>query len=102
MARPKKTAAVKTSAETVKETAAVVETATKETKPARKTAAKVTVAENIVIQQNGCEISTAVIAEKAKAESGVKSPKNINVYIKPEENMVYYVIDEVSGSFTLC
>ncbi len=128
MARTKKVTAPK-AVETVKETpaAAVVEevkaaeapakkapakkaaaktTKAAETKkaPAKKTASKKTVAsENIYIQQNGSEISTAALLEKAKADAGIEAPKSIDVYVRPEINMVYYVIDgEIFGNFELC
>lgn len=80
-------------------------------KPAAKTAAKTTTAakktttvvENIFIQQNGKEVTTAELVERAKAESGVKSLKNIDVYVRPEINMVYYVIDgDKFGNFEIC
>lgn len=99
----KKTAAP---AETVKKAEAPKKTASKAaaSKATAKTAAKkTTVVENIVIQQNGSEISTAALVEKAKADAGVQSLKTVNIYIKPEENMVYYVINEdKTGSFSLC
>lgn len=116
MARTKKTTAA--AVETVKETAAPVEekkpvaakktaapkTAAKTT--ASKAAAKKTVAEtveNVFIQQNGAEVTAAVLIEKAKADAGIESPKKVDVYVRPEINMVYYVIDgEKFGSFELC
>ncbi len=128
MARTKKVTAPK-AVETVKETpAAVVEEVkaaeapakkapakkaaakttkaaeTKKAAPAKKAASKKTVAsENIYIQQNGSEISTAALLEKAKSDAGIESPKSIDVYVRPEINMVYYVIDgEVFGNFELC
>ncbi len=70
--------------------------------PAKRATAAKKAAENIVIQQGGAEISTAELVEKAKAESGVKVPKSVNIYVKPEENMVYYVVDDKKGSFSLC
>lgn len=64
----------------------------------RKTTSKV----NLFIQYQGNEVSYADLIEKAKADAGVKSPKNINLYVKPEDNMVYYVIDdEKVGGFVL-
>ena len=122
MARTKKETAAK-AAETVVETAAPVvedvkvEEAPKKAAPKKaaakttaakkttaKTAAKKTAAvtENVYIQQNGSEITSAALIEKAKADSGVKSPKSIDVYVRPEINMVYYVIDgETFGNFEL-
>lgn len=76
---------------------------TAEKKPAekktstRKTAPKT----NLFIQYQGAEVSYADLVEKAKADAGVEAPKNINLYVKPEDNMVYYVIDEKVGGFVL-
>ena len=63
----------------------------------RKTAPKA----NLFIQYQGAEVSYADLIEKAKADAGVEAPKNINLYVKPEDNMVYYVIDEKVGGFVL-
>lgn len=83
----KKTAAAKKPAEK-KETAA---------KTSRKSAAKT----NIFIQYLGAEVSSADLVEKAKADSGVEAPKTVNIYVKPEENMVYYVVDDKAGEYQL-
>ena len=69
-----------------------------EKKPAAK---KVEVSENVYVQYMGIEITSADLIAKAKKESGVKSPKTVNVYVKPEENKVYYVVDNNAGSFDL-
>ena len=83
----------------------------KKTAPAKKatapkkatTAKKTATVENIYIQQGGNEVTTAVLVEKAKADSGVKAPKTVDIYVRPEINMVYYVIDgETFGNFELC
>ena len=82
-------------------------------KTGRKTAAKKTTAEkksaaakaetkaNLFIQFQGSEVSYADLIEKAKAEAGVKSPKSVNLYVKPEDNMVYYIVDGKDGGFVL-
>ncbi len=75
----------------------VAEKKSAENKTTRKTAPKA----NIFIQYQGTEVSQADLIEKAKADAGVESPKNINLYVKPEDNMVYYVIDEKVGGFVL-
>lgn len=114
MAKTKKAEAV----EAVKETAAVVEEVKTETPvkkapakkaPAKKPAAnktavkKTETVENVVIQQNGNEVTAAEIIAKAKADAGVDAPAKIDVYVRPEINMVYYVIDgEKFGNFELC
>ncbi|MCD7810791.1 MAG: DUF6465 family protein [Ruminococcus sp.] len=88
--------------EAVKKAPAKRTTAAKKTTTTKRSTAAKKTAENIVIQQGGAEISTAELVEKAKAESGVKAPKSVNIYVKPEENMVYYVVDDEKGSFSLC
>ncbi|MBQ8297112.1 MAG: hypothetical protein IJX77_04950 [Ruminococcus sp.] len=114
MARTKKTEAA---VEAVKETIAApaaeeVKAEAPKKAPAKKTAAKTTktaskkaaaVVENVVIQQNGNEVTAADLIAKAKEDAGIQSPKKIDVYVRPEINMVYYVIDgEKFGSFELC
>lgn len=101
MARTKKNAAV----EEVKAAPVVekeVKTAAVKKAPAKKTVAKKTVAvENVLIQYNGNEVNTSSLLEKAKSEANVDSAKKVDIYVKPEENMVYYVVDDISGSFPL-
>lgn len=86
-------------------TAPVKKTAAKKTaakKPVeKKTASKKSSDETVYIQYNGAEVTSAGLIERAKAESGVKSPSKVDVYVKPEENMVYYVVDNNPGSFSL-
>lgn len=117
--------AAKSAAEVKEETAAVKETAVKaeakdtakkETaakKTTKKTPAKKTESkkaekiEEIYLQFHGQEIFTKDVMERAKQayiaeghrESSIKS---IRLYIKPEENMAYYVINEkIAGGVTL-
>ena len=92
----KKTSERKT---TKKTTTAKKQSEKKETteKITRKSVAKA----NIFIQYLGTEVSSADLVEKAKTDSGVKSPKTVNIYVKPEENTVYYVVDDKSGSYKL-
>ncbi len=74
---------------------------------AKKTAAKATtkkaaaVSENVYVEYLGAQITSQDLIKKAKAASGIKSPKTVNVYVKPEDNMVYYVVDNNAGSFPL-
>lgn len=65
----------------------------------RKTAPKA----NLFIQYQGAELSYADLIERAKADAGIDAPKSINLYVKPEDNMVYYVINdgEKVGGFVL-
>ena len=77
--------------ETVKEE--VKSESAKTTKaPAKKSAVKTS--ENVYIQYYGKEFSVAELLEDAEKDSGVKSPKNINIYVKLEDNAVYYVVDD--------
>lgn len=90
-----KTTAKKTAAKKKAETPVVEEKA-----PAKKTTAKKTTASvNVFFQYQGTE--TAELVEQAKKLSGVKSPKSVKLYIKPEDGMVYYVVDDITGSFEL-
>lgn len=121
MARPKRnTAAAKAAVESAKaavaaepvkaveETAAAV---TEEKKPAaKKPAAKKTTAakkpaapeSKVVVQFGGSEVNTDELVEKAKIASEVKSIKKVDVYVKPEVNKVYYVVNgDTFGDFDL-
>ena len=105
---PKKTAV---KAEETKKEAAKKETSVKKPvkkAPAKKTETKKTEkVEEIYLQFHGQEIYTKEIMEKAKQayiaeghrESSIKS---VRLYIKPEENMAYYVINEkIAGGVAL-
>lgn len=105
---PKKVAV---KAEETKKEAAKKETTAKKTakkSPAKKTEIKKTEkVEEIYLQFHGEEIFTKEILEKAKQayiaeghrESSIKS---IRLYIKPEEGMAYYVINEkIAGGVAL-
>ncbi len=98
-------------AEETKKEAAKKETSVKKPvkkSPAKKTETKKTEkVEEIYLQFHGQEIFTKEIMEKAKQayiaeghrESSIKS---IRLYIKPEENMAYYVINEkIAGGVAL-
>ena len=101
-AEEKKTAAAKKPAE--KKAAAAKKPAEKKATAAKKTAAKKTAAEErkVVIQYNGAEVAGTDLVDKAKADAGVKSAKSVVVYVRPEINKVYYVIDDNTfGNFDL-
>ena len=57
------------------------------------------------IQGAGAEISFEELSATAVKLSGVKSPKTVNLYIKPYEDdgvaKVYYVVDNKAGHFNL-
>lgn len=68
---------------------------------AKKTATKKEPVEVVYILYLGSQLSSAELIERAKKESGVKNPKTVNVYVKPEDNKVYYVVDNNAGDFDL-
>ncbi len=72
--------------------------------PAKKPAAKKETAEErkVFIQYNGAEVAGTDLIDKAKAVAGVKTAKSVVVYVRPEINKVYYVIDDNTfGNFDL-
>lgn len=100
--------------ETAKETAAIVkETVTKKKAAAKKTIADkkpagrksaVKVEEKVFIQFNQKEATPARLVERAKddyiaAGHAATEIKSVAVYLKPEEDMVYYVINESADMF---
>lgn len=62
---------------------------------------------NFYIEYYGKQIEEADLVKKAKAiwtNSGnkVSDIASLNIYVKPEENMAYYVFnDDVTGSFSI-
>ena len=105
MAKTKKTAA-----EAAVKPAVV--TAAAEIKPVKKTVVKKEAAApkkpvaskavaNVYIQFKGTEITADALVEKAKEISGVESPKSVEVFVKPEDNKVYFVVDGTEGNFAL-
>lgn len=106
-------AVAETVKETVKEAAVKVEEAAAETKKAVKTAAKSTktaakktvVKETVYLQYMGKEINKEDIMKQVKEiwtkqlKNKVGDMKTVTLYLKPEENMAYYVINgDVTGS----
>lgn len=59
------------------------------------------------IEYYGKQLDEAILVKEAKAiwtKSGRKAAdlKTLNLYVKPEENMVYYVFnDDETGSFAI-
>ncbi len=73
--------------------------------PAKKAAAK---AETVIsVQFGGNEVVIATVEEKVKAQvvaEGLKASaiKSLNIYVKPEENAAYYVVNgDVTGRVDL-
>ena len=109
------TKAVEEKAEAVvKETAKVVEEVKEEAKKAVKAAAakapvkKETVKETVYLQYLGKEINKDDLMKTVKEiwtkqmKKKVGDMKSVSLYLKPEENMAYYVINEdVTGSIDL-
>ena len=100
----KKAAAKKTT--TTKTTKAAAE---KKAAPAKatKTAAKkapakktVKATQTVVIQACGYEVTTTDVTAKVVDIVG-KKVKELNIYVKPEEGMVYYTADGEQGSVAL-
>lgn len=89
----KKTAARKTTKTTERKAAATRKTA----------AANKKIEESICIQYAGKELEASELLGRAKAAYGnAKAIKEIRVYVKPEENMAYYVVNgDETGSIEL-
>lgn len=93
-------------AEKITETAAAK---TAETAPAKKkTAAKKAVTETVYLQYLGKEINKEDLMKRVKEiwtknlKKKVGDMKSVTLYLKPEENKTYYVInDEVTGSIDM-
>lgn len=96
----KKAVAKTTKAAEKKTTAA--KTVEKKAAPAKKAPAKtaIKVTETVVIQACGYEVTTADITAKVVDIVG-KKVKELNIYVKPEEGMVYYTADGEQGSVAL-
>ena len=105
---PKKAPAKKTTAKktSTKKTAAAKKTTAKTTTkaPAKKTAVK----ETLHVQFSGKSYTTEDLVKIAKdvwkydLKRKVGDFKSVELYVKPEEHVVYYVINgEVSGSFDI-
>lgn len=92
------------------------ETKKAEAKPAaKKTSAKAATTKKdadkaattkVFVQFYGKEVDTTAITEAAKADYIAKGGKktgikNVQIYIKPEDNAAYYVIEGVEGVITL-
>ena len=91
-----------------KKTAAKTTTAKKETAPkaAKTTKTAKAVSQKIVLQVEGKELDMESIANRVKeayvAEGhSASSIKDVAIYIKPSENMVYYVIDDYASGISL-
>lgn len=73
---------------------------TKATKKAPNPVAKTEILEQVYFQYAGTELSTQTVLEQVKqiwVASGqeLSAIQTLNLYIKPEENVAYYVINDV-------
>ena len=104
-AAKKTTAATKTAAKKTAETTKAA--AKKTTTTAKKAVAKKTAPKTSVeLQFAGKSVSYDALVDNAKAafvSAGHKESeiKTVNLYVKPEESMVYYVINDEQGSFAI-
>ncbi|MEE3399857.1 MAG: DUF6465 family protein, partial [Eubacterium sp.] len=102
-----KKAAAPAKKEAAKKTAAKAPAKKAATKaPAKKTTAKATTkavksVEKVVVEYAGGQYDTADIVAKAKAASGKKTVKELNVYFQPETGMIYFTADGAEGSTNL-
>ena len=94
---PKKARAAKTAAKTAKATVA------KKTADATAKAADKKI--NMFLQYAGREYNAddivAKVKEAAAADTGKKTFKSLDIYVKPEENVAYYVVNGKPGSVRL-
>ena len=67
--------------------------------PAKKAATKKS--QVMYIQFFGKEISTDEITAKVLEAVGKKTVKELNMYVKPEDDMIYFTADGVEGSVSL-
>ena len=94
--------AIEKKEEAVKTTAKATEPKTEKAVAKKKTTTPKKAKETVYIQQSGNEITSEELIANAKKLSGIKSPKTVDVYVRPEINKVYYVIDgDNFGEFDL-
>lgn len=81
-----------------KQTAAKAKkTASKAASKAKTTAAKVLEKDVIVVEYGDKQIDVAAVVEAAKADfkaKGHRTPKTVKVYIKPEDGVAYYTVND--------
>lgn len=81
---------------------AAKKTATKKPAAKKPAAKKAAIESKVVIQTNGSEATAEDLVNKSIAAAGVKTVKKVDVYVRPEINKVYYVINgDVLGEFDL-
>lgn len=95
----KTTKAAETKTAAKKDTTKKATTAKKETTAKKAPAAKKEATVDVFVQFAGNQVSYASVEERVKAAfvaegHRASSIKNLKIYIKPEENAAYYVINE--------
>ena len=70
-------------------------------KPAAKKAPAKKLTQTVFVQCCGYEVTTDAITAKVVEAVGKKSVKELNIYVKPEEGMIYYTADGEQGSVNL-
>lgn len=56
----------------------------------------------VFFQSAGSQVNAADLIEKSITVSGVKKAQKVNIYVRPDINRVYYVInDDIQGNFNL-
>ena len=103
------TAAKKAVAKTetaAKKAAAKTETAVKKTvkKAAAKVETKKETGDNIVLEYGDKQFEMKTVLEACKADYKAqtkKTAKNVQVYVKPEDNAAYYVVGKFTGKVDL-
>ena len=106
MARPKKTQAANTKTKVTAAASKLAEAVTKKAAaPKKETASEVKT--SVVLQYAGKDLSYDELVQNAKnvfqydmAGDPAKA-KEISLFVKPEENKVYFVIDGTEGSYDL-
>ncbi len=105
MAATKKTAAVK--AESVNETVETVETAKKKAPVKKATATKKAVKNAMYVQFGGKSYAQEDLMKIAKdvwkydLKQKIGDLKTVELYVKPEESKVYYVMNDMAGNFDI-
>ena len=90
---------------TTKSAAKTEKPAAKDTKTAKTTKAAADKKVNTFLQFGGHEYDVDEVIEKVKAaaaaDTGKKTFKSLDIYVKPEENVAYYVVNGKPGSVQL-
>ncbi len=100
-AKAEEKAPAKAAAKTEEKAPAKTAAKTAAKKPAAKTAAKAEPQAEVVIEFNGRQIVAKEVLEAAKKDFAEKHKgaelKSIHLYIKPEESVAYYVVNDGIG-----